>query len=371
MPAKALRKWRMVLCDLGQKGGRMAQSGQNQRALTNVQELVQAGLSEAKQSVQLEQVAAEFRIRLSAEMRGAIAQADDPIARQFLPDTSELTILPEELYDPIGDLAHSPCKGLTHRYPDRVILAVTHACEVYCRFCFRREAVGETAALPEVDLETALAYIARTPKIWEVILTGGDPMTLSARRIADIVTRLNAIAHVQIIRFHTRVPVVAPERISPEMVASLAGRAQSYVVLHTNHAQEFTPAARAALARLASAGIPLLSQTVLLRGINDDATVLEDLMRELLRNRVTPYYLHHCDLARGTSHFRTTIAEGQAIMAALRGRMSGIGIPTYVIDIPGGFGKVPIGPEYIKPQAEGFAVTDWQGRVHRYDDPAR
>jgi lysine 2,3-aminomutase len=341
------------------------------RALTSVAELVAAGLSPADQTARLQQVAAEFRIRLSGAMHQAIQNPEDGVARQFLPDAAELTIKPEELYDPIGDATYSPCAGLTHRYPDRVILAVTKACEVYCRFCFRRETVGDTAALPEADLQAAFAYIAATPAIWEVILTGGDPLSLSPRRIAAIVAALSAIPHVQIIRFHTRVPVVAPQRITPEMVAALQGRAQSYVVVHTNHAQEITPAATEALARLADAGIPLLSQSVLLRGINDNAQVLEALFRTLLRHRVTPYYLHHCDLARGTSHFRTTIAEGQAIMAALRGRMSGIGLPTYVIDIPGGYGKVPIGPDYLVQTCEGYQITDWQGRAHAYADPVR
>jgi lysine 2,3-aminomutase len=261
---------------------------------------------------------------------------------------------------------------LTHRYPDRVILTATHTCEVYCRFCFRRETVGETGALPDGDLTAALDYIAATPAIWEVILTGGDPFTLSARRIAAIMARLSAIPHVQIVRFHTRVPVVAPERIDAAMIAALTpvldGCPTVYVVIHTNHADELTPAATAALFRLTSSGIPLLSQTVLLRGINDDAPTLEALFRALLVRRVTPYYLHHCDLARGTRHFRTTIAAGRAIMADLRGRMSGIGIPTYVLDIPGGFGKVPIGPDYVAATADGYDITDWQGKTHAYSD---
>ena len=339
------------------------------RALTSVDDLVTAGLA-AQPTAALAQVAEAFRIRVSSEMRAAITDPADPVARQFVPDAAELTLRPEELHDPIGDLAHSPTPGLTHRYPDRVILAATHTCEVYCRFCFRREAVGEEAALPEADMQAALDYIAATPAIWEVILTGGDPLVLSPRRLAALMARLSAIPHVQIVRFHTRVPVVAPARITAEMVQALQGRPTTYVVLHSNHAQELTPEATAALARLAGAGIPLLSQTVLLRGINDDATTLERLFRALLRNRVTPYYLHHCDLARGTSHFRTTIAAGQAIMAQLRGRMSGIGIPTYVLDIPGGFGKVPIGPDYLQADADGYLVTDWQGGVHRYVDPA-
>ncbi|GLS87842.1 lysine 2,3-aminomutase [Cypionkella aquatica] len=339
-------------------------------ALTQIPELVAAGLVPAAQARALAPVAEAFRIRLSPEMHGALTDSDDPIARQFLPDTAELTIRPEELHDPIGDTTYSPTPGLTHRYPDRVILAATHTCEVYCRFCFRREAVGEEGALPEADLDAALTYIAANPQIWEVILTGGDPLVLSPRRLTALMQRLSAIPHVEIIRFHTRVPAVNPTRITPALIKALKARPTTYLVLHTNHAQEITPAAQIALATLADAGIPLLSQTVLLRGINDKAETLETLFRTLLRNRVTPYYLHHCDLARGTSHFRTTIAAGQAIMAQLRGRLSGIGLPTYVLDIPGGFGKVPIGPGYVDAEGDAYTITDWQGRRHAYRDPA-
>ncbi|MDB5666559.1 KamA family radical SAM protein, partial [Cypionkella sp.] len=257
-------------------------------ALTQISELVAAGLVPADHARDLTPVAEAFRIRVSGEMHSAITAKDDPIARQFLPDTAELTIRPEELHDPIGDVTYSPTPGLTHRYPDRVILAATHTCEVYCRFCFRREAVGEEGALPEADLEAALNYIAATPAIWEVILTGGDPLVLSQRRLTALMQRLSAIPHVEIIRFHTRVPMVSPARITPEMIAALRARPTTYLVLHTNHAQEITPAAQTALKNLAEAGIPLLSQTVLLKGINDNAATLETLFRTLLRNRVTP-----------------------------------------------------------------------------------
>lgn len=341
------------------------------RALVRVEELIAEGLAPADQAEALHKVAAGFRVRLSGEMRRAITSAEDGVARQFLPDAAELTIREEELLDPIGDVVHSPVRGLTHRYPDRVILAATHTCEVYCRFCFRREVVGDEGALPETDLDAAFDYIRANPAIWEVILTGGDPLVLSPRRIAAIMARLSAIEHVEIVRFHTRVPVVAPGRITEELIAALQARPVVYVVVHTNHAQELTEAARAALARLAAAGVPLLSQTVLLRGINDNAATLADLFRSLIRNRVTPYYLHHCDLARGTSHFRTTIAAGQKIMAELRGRLSGICLPTYVLDIPNGFGKVPIGPGYAAGLGDGrYQITDYRGEVHHYDDPA-
>ncbi len=331
--------------------------------------MVDAGLVPAAEAAGLEAVAAGFRIRMTPEMRRAAEAAG--VAAQFVPDARELLIRPEELADPIGDEAFSPVPGLTHRYPDRVILHVTRTCEVYCRFCFRREVVGEEGNLPEPELAAALDYIARTPAIHEVILTGGDPMVLSARRIAALMDRLQAIPHLDLVRFHTRVPVVAPERIDAPMLAALRPeRLAVWVVIHTNHASELTEAARAALARLADAGVPLLSQTVLLRGVNADPQVLEDLFRALIRNRVKPYYLHHCDMARGAGHFRTSIAEGLAIMAALRGRLSGTCLPSYVLDLPGGHGKVPLGPDYLTGAGPGrWQIRDWRGQMHEYRDP--
>lgn len=340
-------------------------------ALTTPAELCSAGLS-TDDPAALSPVADAFRIRVTPAMQAAIGAPGDPVAAQFVPTTAELRTRPEELLDPIGDIAHSPAPGLTHRYPDRVILHVTKTCDVYCRFCFRRETVGETGPLPEAALAEALAYIARTPAIREVILTGGDPLTLSLRRLTDVLGRIAAIDHVTTVRFHTRVPVVAPERIGPALVDLLVGqRPAVWVVLHTNHAQEITGAARAAIARLVDGGVPMLSQSVLLRGINDSHQALVDLFRALQDNRVKPYYLHHCDLARGTSHFRTTIAEGRALMRGLRGHLSGAAVPTYVLDIPGGHGKVPITADHFAPgPVPGlWKVTDWQGRVHDYADP--
>lgn len=342
------------------------------RALTTLDGLVADHLIAPDAAPALADIAQTFRIRLTPAMRQAIAAPGDPVARQFVPEAAEARILPEELHDPIGDRAHSPAPGLTHRYPDRVILAVTQTCEVYCRFCFRRETVGASGALSEREMAQALDYIRRTPAIWEVILTGGDPLSLSARRLGDILRRLADIPHVGVVRIHTRVPVVAPERIDAALLAAFDIRPTVYLVVHTNHVQELTPAARAALARLAGAGLPLLSQTVLLKGVNDSAESLAALFRALVSCRVKPYYLHHCDLARGTGHFRTTIAEGQAIMAALRTMISGVCLPTYVLDIPGGYGKVPIGPAYVQAEGGGaHRVTDHQGRVHIYHDPER
>ncbi len=338
------------------------------RPALTIADLVADGLAPASDAPVLTRVVQDFRLRLTPQMRAASAQSDG-VARQFVPSAAELIDRPEDLMDPIGDDTHAPVPGLTHRYPDRVILHVTKTCEVYCRFCFRRETVGDTGHLPSDQLDAALDYIARTPAIHEVILTGGDPLVLSPRRISDLVARLAAIPHVGVLRLHTRVPVVAPDRISDALIAALRLHPSVWVVVHTNHVDELTAEARAALARLADAGVPLLSQTVLLRGVNDSADTLEALFRALIRLRVKPYYLHHCDLARGAGHFRTTIAAGQAIMAALRGRMSGTALPTYVLDIPGGFGKVPIGPDYLAQQGAGWRVTDPNGRQHSYADP--
>jgi lysine 2,3-aminomutase len=256
---------------------------------------------------------------------------------------------------------------VVHRYPDRVLLKLTHACPVYCRFCFRREVIGPGGpqALSDAALDVACRYIAGDPKIWEVILTGGDPLVLSPRRIAEVTRRLSSIGSVQVIRWHTRVPAVDPGRITERLAGALKSADKAvYVALHANHPRELTPAARAACARLIDAGIVMVSQTVLLRGVNDDAATLAALMRAFVACRIKPYYLHHPDLAPGTSHFRLSIAEGQALMRALRGRLSGLAQPTYVLDIPGGHGKVPIGPGYLDEGAN--QVADPQGTLHDY-----
>jgi len=343
------------------------------KTLRSPRDLVEAGLAPEDALDGLERVAARYAIAITPEMAALIDPADamDPIARQFIPHERELTTLPEELADPIGDEAHSPLPGIVHRYPDRVLLKAVTICPVYCRFCFRRESVGPQHGgmlAPEV-VEEALAYIAGHEEIWEVILTGGDPLVLSPRRLAEIMEALAKIEHVKVIRLHTRVPVVDPDHMDAAMVSALrASQKTVYVALHANHPREFSPAARAAIARIVDAGIPMLSQSVLLRGINDDIDTLGRLMRCFVENRVQPYYLHHGDLAPGTSEFRTTIERGQELMRALRGRYSGLCQPTYVLDIPGGAGKSPIGPGYVAREGEAgdFAVTDWQGGVHAY-----
>jgi lysine 2,3-aminomutase len=341
------------------------------KTLRHLSDLRQAGLAPEEKRASLEQVAARYAVAITPEMTALIdpTDPDDPIARQFAPDAAELDTKPEERADPIGDDAHSPVKGIVHRYPDRVLLKLTHVCAVYCRFCFRREMIGPAAdPLTPKQLDAAVDYIASHPEIWEVILTGGDPLVLSARRIEQIVSRLTAIDHVKIIRVHTRVPVVDPARITPELVRALKAPGKAtYVVLHANHARELTDAARKACARLIDTGIPMLSQSVLLAGVNDDPQTLGALMRTLVECRIKPYYLHHGDLAAGTAHLRTTIECGQELMRQLRGRVSGLCQPTYVLDIPGGHGKSPIGPNYMSRDGAGsIRIEDFNGAQHCY-----
>jgi lysine 2,3-aminomutase len=340
------------------------------RTFTRIAELSEAGLIGEGEAPALEAVAARYALAITPAMAALIAAPDDPIGRQFLPSPAELVRGPDERADPIGDHAHAPVKGVVHRYPDRALLKATHTCPVYCRFCFRREMVGPEGDgnLSEAELDAAFAYLAGQPGISELIITGGDPLVLSPRRIAALVARAGAIAHLRMIRFHSRVPVVSPERIVPALVTAIrASRLTAFVSIHANHPREFTEAAKGALARLADAGIALLGQSVLLRGVNADAETLAALFSEMAANRIRPVYLHHPDLAPGTSHFRPSLAEGQAIHAALRGRLSGHAIPAYVLDLPGGFGKVPVGESHIVEQTAGKTVIrDSQGRLHAY-----
>ena len=318
----------------------------------------------------LERVAARYAVAITPDMARLIDRDDpnDPIARQFVPDEAELRHLPEERADPLGEERLSPVPAVVHRYPDRVLLKLTHVCPVYCRFCFRRETVGPGGpqALSDAALDAALGYIAGDPSIWEVILTGGDPLMLSPRRVAEVTHRLSAIATVGVLRWHTRVPAADPGRVTEGLAAALRSPAKAvYVAVHANHPRELTSAVRAACARLIDAGIVLVSQSVLLRGVNDDAGTLAALMRAFVEMHVKPYYLHHPDLAPGTGRFRLTIAEGQALMRALRGRLSGLAQPTYVLDIPGGHGKVPVGPGYLQ---DGGRVADPSGTLHAYPE---
>jgi lysine 2,3-aminomutase len=353
------------------------------RTLRDPAELVAAGLAPADALPALERVAERYAVAITPALVDLIDRSDpdDPIARQFVPGEAELAVQPGENADPIGDHPHSPVPGIVHRYPDRVLFKLVHVCAVYCRFCFRREMVGpgKDNALSETAYRAAIDYIRSHPAIWEVILTGGDPLMLAPRRMREIMADLAGIDHVKVIRLHTRLPVADPDRISDEMVAALKVEgATIWVALHANHAREMTEPARAACARLVDAGIPMVSQSVLLRGVNDNVAALSDLMRTFVECRIKPYYLHHGDLAPGTAHLRTTLAEGQDLMRQLRGRVSGLCQPDYVIDIPGGAGKSPVGPNYVlgsrqfaadarDPEPETrYRIVDYCGDVHLY-----
>jgi lysine 2,3-aminomutase len=306
---------------------------------------------------------------LNALLKGRAA--GDPLTLQFLPDARELQALPYESADPIGDVAFSPVQGIVHRYPDRVLLKVAHSCPVYCRFCFRREMVGSKGEpLQGAALEAAIDYVRANPAIREVILTGGDPLSLSGRRLSEVLAKLASIESLDFLRIHSRVPIVAPESIDDACLGALKQRLPVYLALHVNHPDEITAQVTAAIQRLLGGGVLLLSQTVLLKGVNDDAAVLEKLFRQLVRLKIRPYYLHHPDLAPGTAHFRVALEVGQELMRTLRAKVSGLCLPTYVLDIPGGFGKVPVGPNYVGELTPSGhrEVRDAKGVAHLYPE---
>lgn len=319
-----------------------------------------------------DRVSTRYAVSVTDHLKGAMRSTDtlnDPVARQYLPRLEELEIRPEERVDPIGDDPHSPVKGLVHRHKNRVLFMPVFVCAAYCRYCFRREVVGSAEnALNPQDRRRALDYIREHSQISEVILTGGDPFVLSARKLSDLVQELAAIDHIKTIRFHTRAPMAWPKRITPEFCAAFAGLKQAvYICLHINHVQEITEDVRAAINNLRASGAMLLSQSVLLRGVNDHADTLVDLMTALTEIQIKPYYLHHPDLAPGTAHFRVSLEHGQALMRELQSRLSGLSIPRYMLDIPGGFGKVPIEPSYVQKQPDGtYNVIDHHGDVHTY-----
>ncbi|MDP3737433.1 MAG: lysine-2,3-aminomutase-like protein [Hyphomonadaceae bacterium] len=340
------------------------------RTLRSAADLADAGLIASSDVAQLAEVTAAYATAITPALANLIDRADpnDPVARQFVPSRAELDIRPEELPDPIGDKTHEPVEGIVHRYPDRVLLKAVSVCPVYCRFCFRREMVGPDKGgnLSPAELEGALTYIRQHPEIWEVIVTGGDPFMLSARRASALTRELEAILHVKVIRWHTRMPVADPDRIDDNFVEAIRSTKTVYVAVHCNHARELTPAARAACARMSDAGIVLLSQSVLLAGVNDDIDTLADLMRALVESRVKPYYLHHADLAPGTSHFRTSIEHGQDLVRQLRDRISGLAQPQYVIDIPGGVSKALASPADVETESGRARLRGRDGAWRNY-----
>ena len=340
--------------------------------LTTPATLIEAGLGGREREREWRAVAERYAIAVPDAFARLIDPADprDPIAAQVLPDGRELDRREGELDDPIGDDARSPLRGLVHRYRDRVLLKLVSVCAVYCRFCFRRESVGPGGpALDEAAFAGALGYIAERPEIWEVVLTGGDPLALSPRRLAGVTRALAGIGHVKVLRWHTRLPVAAPERVTAEMAAALTqGHDKAvYVALHANHPRELTREARAACRRLQEAGVSLVSQSVLLKGVNADVETLEALMRAFVEMRVKPYYLHHPDKAPGTAHFRLSLAEGRELVRQLRRRVSGLAMPAYVLDIPAR-GKVPVGPQHVEGEGPDYALVGPEGERLAYSD---
>lgn len=316
------------------------------RTLRTAAALREAGLLQPEAEAGVALVAERFAISVTGHVAGLIDRGDpaDPVARQYVPDAAELVTAPHEVDDPTADAPFTPVKGVVHRYPDRALLKPLLACPVYCRFCFRREAVGpDGGVLSEAELEAALAWFEATTGVREAILTGGDPLMLSPRRLGAILGRLAAVPHIETLRLHTRVPVAEPGRVDAAMLAALEVGKPVVVAVHANHAREFAPVAVAALERLARAGVPLLGQSVLLRGVNDSTEALEDLFRAMLRARVTPHYLHALDPAPGTARFAVPDEEGLALLQSLRGRVPGHAIPTFMRELPMGGGKRPLG----------------------------
>lgn len=333
------------------------------------EQLMEAGFILPEAFGAIKKVYQHYAIGIPPTLRELIKNADDPIGRQLIPHPDELDHAPHEHEDPIGDERFSPVPGIVHRYKDRVLLKPVLICPLYCRFCFRRSHVGpEGGLLPEHDLLQALEWIKSRTDISEVILTGGDPLMLSPRRLGEIFTRLNQFSHITTLRIHTRLPIASPERITPELLSALETPKALWMALHINHSHELGQAARLAIQKLVKAGIPLLGQSVLLKGVNNTVEALEQLFRTLVENRIKPYYLHQLDAAPGTSRFHVSIEEGIALLENLRGRLTGLAWPTYVLDIAQGYGKVPLGPHYLHPKTDNedkyTKVADPQGRFH-------
>jgi lysine 2,3-aminomutase len=314
-----------------------------------------------------------FRVDVTPYFASLIDRDDPncPIRRQVIPTSAELVGFAGMVADSLNEDAHSPVPGLVHRYPDRVLMLVTNQCASYCRYCTRSRMVGDPSAqFSRNDYDAQIDYIARSPQVRDVLLSGGDPLILPHKILEELLRRLRTIPHVEIIRIGSRVPAFLPQRVTPELVAMLRQFHPLWINLHFNHARELTPEASEALARLADAGIPLGSQTVLLAGINDSPPVIRELVHRLVISRVRPYYLYQCDLVAGAGHFRTTISKGIEIIESLRGHTSGYAIPTYVVDAPGGGGKIPVMPQYLISQAPGKAILrNFEGFITTYDEP--
>ena len=314
---------------------------------------------------EIKRVHKEFPLRSNPYYLGLIEEKGDPIWKQVIPDIHE--ILGDGFEDPLAEEEQSPLPNLVHRYPDRVLFYVSYMCSIYCRFCTRKRKVGDPTSVSDKAIEMALEYIRQHNKVRDVIVSGGDPLMLADEKIESILRKLRAIEHVEIIRIGSRVPVTLPQRITPELYDMLKKYHPLYLNTHFNHPREITPESKKACEMLADAGISLGNQTVLLRGVNDDAAVMKKLMQKLLTIRVRPYYIYQADLVTGTEHFRTSFQKGLEIIDALRGHTSGLAVPHYVIDAPGGGGKIAIIPDPVVSFDENeIVLKNYEGKIYRY-----
>jgi lysine 2,3-aminomutase len=342
------------------------------RSLASLDTLVaRFGAEHVPDLERLRQAAENFEFRISPAMVDLIKSPGDPIWRQYVPDLQELEVR-DGLVDSLAEDAHSPVPNITHRYPDRALFLVSPVCASYCRFCTRRRKVADPAKIPMAQLESAFRYLEEHSEIRDVIMSGGDPLLLSDRRIEDICKRLRSIKHLEVLRIGSRIPCHLPERITSELCDILKKYHPLYINTHFNHPDELTPAAVTALGMLADAGIPLGCQTVLLKGVNDGPDVMKALMQKLLAARVRPYYIYMCDQVAGAEHFRTTVEKGLEIIKALRGWTSGLAVPHFVIDAPGGGGKIPLLPEYVVRLTDREVVLrNYAGEIFRYKQPKK
>jgi len=326
-----------------------------------------------QQRADLQACMGKFRVSVTPYY-ASLMDPDDPgcpVRMQGVPTPAELIVNKEDLKDAVSEDVDSPTPRLTHRYPDRVLFVVTEMCSMYCRHCTRRRLVGGTEGIvAQEHIDNAIKYIERSPEVRDVVISGGDPLVLSDEQLEEIIARVHAIPHVEIIRLGTRMPVVCPQRITPELVAMLKKYHPLYVNTHFNHPKEFTPESVAACAMLADAGIPLGNQSVLMRGINDCANVMKKICHELVKARVKPYYYYQCDLAEGTAHFRTSVSKGIEIYESLRGHTTGFAVPVYIIDAIGGGGKTPVFPNYVISQGPNQVILrNYEGVISKYTEP--
>jgi len=339
--------------------------------ISNAGELCSAFPQLALKHAMIEKVTATYPVFINSYIAGMLKGPGDPLWRQFIPDMAEIDDT-GGMVDPLAEDSTSPVPNITHRYPNRVLFLVSNRCAVHCRFCTRKRKIGRSFEVTPDTISQGIDYISRSPQVSDVLLSGGDPLLLPTAQLDDILGRLRAIPHVDIIRIGTRVPGVLPDRITAGLARMLARFKPLYINTHFNHPVEITPQARRACTLLSDAGIPLGCQTVLLKGVNDSADIMCRLMEALLSMRVRPYYLHHMDYTRGTAHFRTSLTAGLKIIHELRSQASGMSVPHYVIDLPGGGGKVPITPDYIHAvDGNALLLKNFQGKLFRYDIEAQ